>query len=132
MVVKENATPKDPHNVQSTDLICFENFDKATGVATPPTQPRPHQLATPNENLLKVRTMPLPHQSRAASEQFGPKVEMEQLDSDEDSWDSVIDGPVSSQLLEQHKMCEDSLVEILNCDTDDFLAKIWSHSMQKN
>ena len=106
--------------------MCSEHFDKTAGLATPTKQPLPHDLdkLSADKNLPRLRTEAVSHQSSVASEQFRPELELEQFSSEEDSWDSVIDGPVSSQLLEQHKICEDSLLEIMNCDTDDLLANI--------
>ena len=112
--------------MQSAALVCSENFHKSPGLATLPKQPRPLYLdkLTTDENSSGQRTTSLPRPSCVASEQFRPELGQEQFSSEEDSWDSVIDGPVSSQLLEKHKMCENSLLEALDCDTDDLLAQI--------
>ena len=122
--MKKNAAPKDRCSVQSTASVCAEHFAETTGLAAPTKHSLPHhsdKCAT-NERLPLLWTEALPRQRCTPSEESGQK--LEQFSSEEDSWDSVIDGPLSSQLLEQHKMCEDSLLEIMNCDTDDLLATI--------
>ena len=125
MLVKENAAPKAACSVQSAASVCTENFDKSAQLATPLKQSRPRSdKSTTEENLLGLQDTSLPRLSCVTSEQYRTELEREQSSLEEDSWDSVIDGPVSSQLLKQHKMCEDSLLEILNCDTDDLLANI--------